>query len=38
MVVSGYTSLPTAVVTSSGGSGAKIIPYGAEIGRLLMLR
>ena len=31
----GYTSLPTAVVTSSGGSGAKIIPYGAEIGRLL---
>ena len=32
---SGYTSLPTAVVTSSGGSGAKIIPYGAEIGRLL---
>jgi len=32
---SGFTSLPTAVVTSSGGSGAKIIPYGAEIGRLL---
>ena len=32
---SGYTSLPTAVVTSSGGSGAKVIPYGAEIGRLL---
>ena len=32
---SGFTSLPTAVVTSSGGSGAKIIPYGSEIGRLL---
>ena len=32
---SGYTSLPTAVVTSSGGSGAKIIPFGPEIGRLL---
>jgi hypothetical protein len=33
---SGFTSLPTAVVsTGSGGSGAKIIPYGAEIGRLL---
>ena len=32
---SGYTSLPTAVVTSSGGSGAKIIPFGTEIGRLL---
>ena len=33
---SGYTSLPTAVVsTGSGGSGAKVIPYGPEIGRLL---
>ena len=33
---SGFTSLPTAVVsTGSGGSGAKIIPYGVEIGRLL---
>jgi len=32
---SGYTILPTAVVTSSGGSGAKIIPFGPEIGRLL---
>ena len=33
---SGFTSLPTAVVsTGSGGSGAKVIPYGAEIGRLL---
>ncbi len=33
---SGYTSLPSAVVsTGSGGSGAKIIPYGTEIGRLL---
>ena len=32
---SGYTILPTAVVTSSGGSGAKIIPFGSEIGRLL---
>ena len=33
---SGYKSLPTAVVsTGSGGSGAKVIPYGAEIGRLL---
>ena len=31
----GYTSLPTASVTSSGGSGAKIIAYGSEIGRLL---
>ncbi len=31
----GFTSLPTAVVTSSGGSGAKVIPYGPEIGRLL---
>lgn len=34
----GYTSLPTAVVTSSGGSGAKIIPYGGEIGRLLNIK
>ena len=32
---SGYTSLPTMTVTSEGGSGAKIIPYGSEIGRLL---
>ena len=32
---SGYTSLPTAVVTSSGGSGAKVIAYGSEVGRLL---
>ena len=32
---SGYTSLPTAVVTSSGGSGAKVIPFGPEIGRVL---
>ena len=33
---SGFTSLPTAVVsTGSGGSGAKVIPYGTEIGRLL---
>jgi len=31
---SGYISLPTAVVGGTG-SGAKIIPYGAEIGRLL---
>jgi len=31
---SGYTSLPTAVVGGTG-NGAKIIPYGAEIGRLL---
>ena len=32
---SGYTSLPTATVTSSGGSGVVIIPYGTEVGRLL---
>jgi len=32
---SGYTSLPTMTVTSEGGSGSKIIPYGSEIGRLL---
>jgi len=32
---SGYTLLPTAVVTSSGGSGAKVIPFGPEIGRAL---
>ena len=33
---SGYTLLPTAVAsTGSGGSGAKIIPFGPEIGRLL---
>ena len=31
---SGYTSLPTATVGGSG-SGSKVIPYGAEIGRLL---
>ena len=31
---SGYTLLPTAVAsTGSGGSGAKIIPFGPEIGR-----
>ena len=35
---SGYTLLPTAVVTSSGGSGAKIIPFGPEIGRLLNVK
>ncbi len=35
---SGYTSLPTATVTSSGGSGAAIIPYGPEIGRLLNIK
>ena len=31
----GYSSLPTASVTSSGGLGAKVIAYGPEIGRLL---
>jgi len=31
---SGYTSLPTAVVGGTG-LGAKVIPYGTEIGRLL---
>jgi len=35
---SGYTSLPTMTVTSSGGSGAKIYPYGSEIGRLLNVK
>ena len=34
----GYTSLPLGTVTSSGGSGAKIIPYGEEIGRLLNVK
>ena len=32
---SGYTSLPTMTITSSGGNGAKVVPYGTEIGRLL---
>ena len=34
----GYKSLPSAVVTSVDGVGAKIIPYGPEIGRLLNIK
>jgi hypothetical protein len=34
----GYKSLPSAVVTSEDGNGAKIIPYGPEIGRLLNIK
>ena len=34
----GFTSLPTATITSSGGSSATIIPYGTEIGRVLNLK
>ena len=34
----GYKSLPTAVITSDTGAGAKIIPYGPEIGRLLNIK
>ena len=31
---SGFTKLPTATVTSSGGSGASILAFGPEIGRI----
>ena len=34
----GYKSLPTALITSDDGVGAKIIPYGPEIGRLLNIK
>ena len=34
----GYKSLPSAVVTSVDGVGAKIIPYGPEFGRLLNIK
>ena len=34
----GYKSLPSAVITSDAGAGAKIIPYGPEIGRLLNIK
>ena len=35
---SGYTSLPTVSVTSSGGSGANVLAYGTEIGRVIGLK
>ena len=34
----GYTSLPTTTITSSGGASAKLLPYGAQIGRVLTLK
>ena len=34
----GYSSLPTLTITSSGGSGASVFAYGAEIGRVLALK
>ena len=34
----GYTSLPSVTVTSSGGSGAKLLAYGSEIGRALTMK
>jgi len=33
-----YRSLPTITISSSGGSGASIISYGSEIGRILNLK
>jgi hypothetical protein len=33
----GYTSLPALTVTSSGGTGAKLLAYGSEIGRALTI-
>ena len=35
---SGYTTLPTVSVTSSGGSGANVLAYGTEIGRVIGLK
>jgi len=35
---SNYTTLPTVTVTSSGGSGASIIPYGNQIGKLQKIK
>ena len=34
----GYTTFPTLTITSSGGSGATVKAYGAEIGRVLSLK
>ena len=34
----GYTSLPSVTITSSGGSGAKLLAYGSEIGRALTMK
>ena len=34
----GYTTLPSVTVTSSGGSGAKLLAYGSEIGRALTMK
>ena len=34
----GYTTLPALTVTSSGGSGAKLLAYGTEIGRALTIK
>jgi len=34
----GYTSLPSVTVTSSGGSGVKLLAYGSEIGRALTMK
>nr|BAR29564.1 putative structural protein [uncultured Mediterranean phage uvMED] len=34
----GYTSLPSVTVASSGGSGAKLLAYGSEIGRALTMK
>ena len=33
----GYTSLPTLSITSSAGTGAKVLAYGSEIGRALTI-
>jgi hypothetical protein len=33
----GYTSLPTLSITSSVGTGAKVLAYGSEIGRALTI-
>ena len=35
---SGYITLPTVSVTSSGGSGANVLAYGTEIGRVIGLK
>ena len=34
----GYTSLPSLTITSTGGSGAKLLAYGSEIGRALTMK
>jgi hypothetical protein len=35
---SNYSTLPTLTITSSGGSGARLLAYGTEIGRILDLK